>query len=138
MRPRDRSTALWPFWLLIAAWFCANVPPTTTLHACAWLKGAGHFSHQQELRLSVAALLSGHAPEEDPRFAAVPVPPPDSLPPALPAESGMKKDHMTLLAGPLRLIGTFSPLKRPESVLRAPAAPVADVPYPPPRASTPA
>lgn len=60
-----RSTILLrcPFWLLIAAWFCANTPQIASLHVILWVKNAHHFSHQQQLRHQVAAVLSGHSEE---------------------------------------------------------------------------
>lgn len=133
MRPcRKSSPALWPIWLLVAAWFCANVPPTTVFHACAWVKGAAHFSHSSELRQSVAALLAGQPREAKPQLASTATTP-RSLPPALPAGPEVKKTDLMLLSGPLRLIASLPAVDRPELVLRAPVAPVAEVPCPPPR-----
>lgn len=133
MSLRPKSAALWPCWLLVAAWICANVPATATFRSSSWLKGAGHFSHTEELRQSVAALLAGPSGKIPPPVASAPATPPDSAPPALPAGTGGKKLDLTLLTGPFRVIAFQPPVLRPDLMLRAPAAPVAEVPHPPPR-----
>lgn len=48
-----------PFWVLIAAWFCANTPQT-----------ARHFSHQEQLQAQVRAAPLGEAAENSPRYVA--------------------------------------------------------------------
>jgi hypothetical protein len=45
--------------MLIAAWWCANTPQAATFELILWGKGAAHFSHQEQLRTDVAALLTG-------------------------------------------------------------------------------
>ena len=49
----------WPFWLLIAAWVCANSPQAATYAVLEWVASARHFSHQQQLSREVAHLLAG-------------------------------------------------------------------------------
>lgn len=138
MRRPDRSTAAsWPFWLLIAAWFCANVPSATTLQAVMWLKGARHFSHQGELRREVAALLSGR-PQKTHPLLATPASGPRSLPPVLPASVETKKTDLALTTGHPRVIASMPAVARPGLVINAPAEPVAEVPHPPPRPGGPA
>jgi hypothetical protein len=60
--PTSRSlkrSARWPFWLLVAAWCCANTPQAATFELILWLKGAAYFSHQADLKAEVALILSG-------------------------------------------------------------------------------
>jgi hypothetical protein len=61
MRSRTTTSAKsrWPFWLLIAAWVCANSPQVAIVAVLAWLTEARTFSHQRELTREVAHLLSG-------------------------------------------------------------------------------
>lgn len=54
-----RPTARWPFWLLLAAWFCANSLQAATYEIVVWLGNARHFSHQQRLTSEVASILAG-------------------------------------------------------------------------------
>jgi hypothetical protein len=54
-----KKTARWPFWLLVAAWWCANTPQAATFEVILWLKGAAYFSHQADLHADVAAILTG-------------------------------------------------------------------------------
>lgn len=49
----------WPFWLLAAAWFCANTPQRLTYEWAVWMANGRHFSHQERLKADVAALLTG-------------------------------------------------------------------------------
>jgi len=57
--PKKRTPARWPFWLLVAAWFCANAPQRLTFEWAAWMANGRHFSHQERLRADVVALLGG-------------------------------------------------------------------------------
>jgi hypothetical protein len=57
--PRNGRPSGWPFWLLIAAWFCANSPQAATYSLIVWAKGSQHFSHQERLKEDVARLLTG-------------------------------------------------------------------------------
>ncbi len=89
-----RSPAGWPFWLLLAAWVCANTPPIAMCALLVWLGEARHFSHQQRLTAEVAELLTG---QRSPgvlaaaQQAAAPAP----LPP-LPAEQAQKKCDLAI------------------------------------------
>ncbi len=134
MRIRHRSiSAAWPFWLTVAAWFCANVPPTATAQLFTWIKGTEHFSHYADLRQSVASLLSG---KRDPASAQLTHARSahQSLPPALPpAGVEVKKIDFATATGSLRLIASLPESVRPVLEIHAPADPVVEVPYPPPR-----
>jgi hypothetical protein len=61
MRPLRyrRKPAGWPFFLLVAAWFCANSPQSVAINILEWAKGARHFSHQLQLKSEVLSLLAG-------------------------------------------------------------------------------
>ncbi|HVS51641.1 MAG TPA: hypothetical protein VHD62_04740 [Opitutaceae bacterium] len=89
--PRRPPPARWPFWLLLAAWFCANSPQPAVYAAMGWLMEARHFSHQRALTLEVARLLSA-APAETPRVARAETKP--AVPPALPADAVLKKREL--------------------------------------------
>jgi hypothetical protein len=54
-----KKPARWPFWLLVAAWWCANTPQAATFEVILWLKGAAYYSHQADLHDQVAAMLTG-------------------------------------------------------------------------------
>jgi hypothetical protein len=86
---RKNTSASWPFWLLLLAWFCANSPPAATYAVLTWLGEAHSFSHQQRLKADVARLLAG---EDKPDLLAtcqeIPVAPSK---PVLPAETTLKK-----------------------------------------------
>jgi hypothetical protein len=58
-RRSQKPPAKWPFWLLVAAWWCANTPQAATFELILWMKGAADFSHQAQLHAEVAALLNG-------------------------------------------------------------------------------
>lgn len=58
-RPAQSRPARWPFWLLVAAWGCANGPQAAVYATVAWLVEARSFSHQHDLTRSVAHLLKG-------------------------------------------------------------------------------
>jgi hypothetical protein len=78
------------FWLLLAAWFCANTPPVVTFHLMVWTGGARHFSHQGRLKADVALLLSGKKlPAAAQELVSVPTDKPAA--PALPAGNVIKK-----------------------------------------------
>ena len=66
MAPAVRNPSpRWPFWLLIAAWVCANSPQAATYAVLSWMAEAGSFSHQKQLSREVAFLLAGEkAPVE--------------------------------------------------------------------------
>lgn len=73
MRKRTpNSTPRWPFWLLIAAWVCANSPQAATYAVLTWIAEARQFSHQQQLTRDVAHLLVGEkAPARPEAIVAV-------------------------------------------------------------------
>lgn len=134
MRLHRRTTARWPFWLLIVGWFCANIPATAPMQVFTWIKGAEHFSHYSTLRESVASMLAGQPRVAAPQLAfSATDSPPHSLPPALPAEVEIRKIDFDPSAESLRLIGSLPAGVRPVWTVHAPAEPVIDVPHPPPR-----
>ena len=94
-----KKPAGWPFWLLLAAWCCVNVPPAATCGALDWMIGAAHFSHQARLKAAVARILSGG---EKPAALARAKPAPVRLPPpaALPGPLAKKADLCLAPVGP--------------------------------------
>lgn len=60
-RTNTPATRQWPFWLLLAAWVCANSPQVAVFTALTWLAEARSFSHQGDLTRQVAQLLGGEA-----------------------------------------------------------------------------
>lgn len=56
---RRTQSVRWPFWLLIAAWMCANTPQVAVYTGLAWLAEARSFSHQHRLSTDVAFVLAG-------------------------------------------------------------------------------
>ena len=135
MRLHRKSTAArWPFWLLIVGWFCTNIPATAPMQVFAWIKGAEHFSHYGALRNSVASLLVSQPHGVAPQLAsAATTTTRHSLPPALPAEVEIKKIYFDPSTESFRLIAAMPSSVRPIIEIHAPAEPVLDVPYPPPR-----
>lgn len=135
MRLHRKSTAArWPFWLLIAGWFCANIPATAPMQVFAWIKGAEHFSHYGALRESVASLLAGQPDVAATQLASVATNPTrHSRPPALPREGEIKKIDFDPSTEFFRLSSAMPASARPVFEIHAPADPVVDVPYPPPR-----
>jgi hypothetical protein len=61
MTPRSSTpaSARWPFWLLLAAWVCANSPQIAIFAVLTWLDAGRDFSHQQRLTQQVAYVLGG-------------------------------------------------------------------------------
>lgn len=130
MRPH-LTDVRWPYWLLIAAWVCANVPATVMTGTFRWAGGAGHFSHSSQLKQSVASLLAGESsiqPEHDGGTHC-------GLPEAPAVERPVKKLHLAVAPGTPALWGELSPPARPMAALQVVAAPPRDVPHPPPRAA---
>jgi hypothetical protein len=82
-RSSNSTTARWPFWLLLAAWVCANSPQIAIFAVLTWLDAGRDFSHQQRLTQQVAFMLGGEeapgivakAVEEAPRRPLPPLPP---------------------------------------------------------------
>lgn len=132
MPPSYSMPFRWPFWLLIAAWICANTPQVAALHLIVWVKNAQHFSHQAQLHSEVASILSGKFVTTSVNFATV-TEAEKSSPPVTPADFAVKKVLLSLLTEHLAV----SPLSSGETwttvYLRSSPAHVADVPYPPPR-----
>lgn len=91
---RKSSPARWPFWLLIAAWICANTPQSALFATMSWLAESRHFTHQQRLSAQVAHLLGGERMPE--RVDVVTGEPYRQPPPALPADTALKKIVLAL------------------------------------------
>jgi hypothetical protein len=137
VKPRARHPApQWPFWLLIAAWVCANSPQAAVYPFVSWLAEAPHFSHQHRLSTEVTRLLAG-APDatraaqvaSTPRSPATPRPTPAVPPEAVLKQLPLSLENVaTVLPPPWR---SHRPAARsdaaPESLRAAP-------PHGPPRA----
>ena len=91
---QNRSSARWPFWLLIAAWICANSPQSAAFVVLTWLNEAGQFTHQQRLTSQVALLLTGEK-EPDVVARAVEKMPKQPLP-SVPPDTVVKKIELGL------------------------------------------
>ena len=89
-RTRHRSSAQWPFWLLLAAWVCANSPQVAVHGVLGWLAEARNFSHQHRLTADVATLLGGE-PSPAKTVTATTNSQPNLPPPALPADLVFKR-----------------------------------------------
>jgi len=98
---RRLSASPWPFWLLIAAWVCANAPQAALYAGLAWLAEARSFSHQQRLTVEVAYLLGGDAarPEQTAKVAAARTEAPAKAPAAVPVDAVLKKIVLALERG---------------------------------------
>jgi hypothetical protein len=126
------SLRRWPFWLLIAAWVCANTPQVAAWHVIVWVKNAQHFSHQAQLRGEVASLLSGKPASESVSLATATN---SETPPAplTAADFSVKKIVLSLVSERGGLSPTSAAVAWREVDLQSGPAHVADVPYPPPR-----
>lgn len=93
-RSSSLTSPRWPFWLLIAAWVCANSPQAATYAVLTWLAEARSFTHQQRLAVEVAFLLSGEKTPE--RISAAATATAAKLPPAVPADAVLKKLPLAL------------------------------------------
>lgn len=90
----NQASRRWPFWLLLAAWFCANAPQGAVPVFMTWLGEARSFSHQKRLTVQVAHILVGEqAHGLLAKAENVPVKPPT---PAVPAEAAWKMIHLTV------------------------------------------
>lgn len=100
LRARNQPSPEWPFWLLLAAWFCASVPQGAMFTALAWMAEARAFTHQQRLTVDVAHLLVGEKPASPIADAVARaqerVPPKPTAP--NPADIGAKKIELALEA----------------------------------------
>lgn len=118
-------SARWPFWLLIAAWVCANSPQAATYAFLTWLAEARSFAHQQRLTVEVAFLLGGG--KEPERVARTENTAPAQPPPAVPPEAVLKKLPLALEHA------TESPFPQCDAaLLRAGAIQFLDTERPPP------
>jgi hypothetical protein len=88
---RLRSPAPWPFWLLLAAWVCANTPAVAFFALLTWLGEARHFDHQQRIMIDVAFVLSGQDAPGRGLIAAAKNAPTNTSLPTVPAEVSLKK-----------------------------------------------
>lgn len=103
-----RNHARWPFWLLLAAWVCANTPAGAACALLGWIEQARHFSHQRKLTAHVVYLLAG----EKLPAPAVTTPPVNSMPtPPLPPVSPEAMAKKVLFA-PERTIAVLPPTLR--------------------------
>ena len=91
---RKRTSARWPFWLLMAAWFCANSPQAVTYELIIWLGNARHFTHQQRLHTEVASVLAAHALGK--LFATAKAAPERPFAPPIPADATLKKIELAV------------------------------------------
>jgi hypothetical protein len=88
-RARGVKTAGWHLWLLVAGWCFANCSQQVSVEFIIWVGHGRHFSHQEQLKADVAALLRGR--KVDPTVTSSKSEP--VRPPAAPAsaESSSKK-----------------------------------------------
>lgn len=97
-RARPSSTRKWPFWLLLAAWLCANSPQAAVFTVLTWLAEAPSFSHQERLAADVARLLGGAAPSRP--IAEAVARAQEQVPatplPQVPADAVLKKIELSL------------------------------------------
>ena len=129
---RTCSVRRWPFWLLLAAWFCANSPQAATYEIVLWLGNARHFSHQQRLSAEVAFVLAG-----EPAAAVVAVakaPSEKPFAPSVPTEATLKKIELAVQETSELLPPALRALVRTESAPLLPDALRAAPPSEPPRA----
>lgn len=90
---RKNSSAGWPFWLLVAAWFFANTPQVGVYEFVSWMGQARHFSHQQRLQIEVAVFFTGQ--QESAASLAEHAPEKPFLP-IVPAEAVLKKIELAV------------------------------------------
>lgn len=128
-----------PFWLLIAAWLCANTPEIATWHFASWVKEARHFGHQERLRDELSALLAGNASPASTPHSSLAVGPAREAPPAAPPAAASPDGAVKKI---LLALGEREPLAVPlsddaslwqEAAARRAAARTDEVPHPPPR-----
>ena len=129
--PRHLRSARWPFWLLLAAWFCANSPQSATYALVVWMGNARNFSHQQRLTSEVAFILAGK-PEASVEAIAEPPPArPQNVP--LPADATLKKFDLFVVFSSELIPPSVRAFTRSERPHRPPAAPDREPPSEPPR-----
>lgn len=94
---RRTQSARWPFWLLLAAWVCANSPQSATYAVLSWMAESRSFSHQHRLTGDVASLLGGERVRGSAAIAHAANPAPSKpLPPVPPPEAVLKKFPLSL------------------------------------------
>lgn len=130
--PKNGRPSGWPFWLLLAAWFCANSPQSATFSVILWAKGSRHFSHQERLRADVARLLAGTQAPSPPRIARSAPARPFAAP--VPAEAVLKKLDLTAPVAVEDVAPGIRALDHSELLVRVPHGPRCEPPLPPPRA----
>lgn len=81
----------WPFWLLLVAWMCANVPGRVTSHVLVWMIHAGSISHQEQLGAGLTRIAQGDSPSADVAAAEAQADSRIPFEPALPSEAKVKK-----------------------------------------------
>ena len=130
-----RRSSRWPFWLLIAAWVCANTPAIAVFTLLAWLGEARHFSHQQRLVTDVAFVLTGNEAPGLGLMVAVKNTPKRAALPAVPTEIESKKLDLAVE----RTVEVRPPIARENSFLMGalvgPEALREPPPHQPPRIS---
>lgn len=122
----------WPFWLLIAAWVCANCPQLAVTVTLAWAGEARHFSHQSRLHAEVARLLTHNATPPSSALVAETAPT-EPFRPLISAEALLKKPPLAVEPTVIWL----GPLSRASRLQTAecdlPEAPRPPPPHEPPR-----
>ena len=122
------------FWLLIVAWFCANTPQSAAWHAIQWIKNAGHFTHDAQLRVEVAALLTGEkSPDPEHLSVASTSSTTRSLPTETAADVAVKKIPLWDDATDSSVIAPHISAQWLVRSFAPPTSPLEDVPNPPPR-----
>ena len=133
---KRRNNRSWPFFLMIAAWFCANTPQSMAFDMMVWAKGARHFSHQEQLKADVAFLLAGSNMKQIMATAKGAAASPVQA--SVPEDAVVKK--IDLSSAETRYLGFRRADGQPKSVLEIAAAGSAraEPAHFPPRASLPA
>jgi len=132
--PRNRKPSGWPFWLLIAAWFCANSPQSVAYNLIVWAKGSQHFSHQERLKADVAFLLKGGEAPPAPRIVKSPPARPVAEP--IPTEAVLKKLDLSATLAVESLAPGLHALAYAEPPVRVPCGARFEPLLPPPRAKS--
>lgn len=91
---RSSTPARWPFWVLLAAWVCANSPQVAVYTALTWLGEARHFTHQQRLTMEVAHVLGGA--KLPGLLASMKCAPDRPFAPVVPVEATLKKIELAV------------------------------------------
>ena len=120
----------WPFWLLIAAWVCANSPQAAIYAALSWMAEARHFSHQQQLKAGVERLLAG---EQAPAAVSATPAVPAERSPLVPSDAVLKKISLALERGTEVLPPNANRFGCGLADMPRPESPAARPPHEPPR-----